>query len=229
MVGAIAVACANGTIDDDDDGGLPVAEEDSGEPVPTSTGRDSSTPPLRDASPPPTDAATSDGSTDGGTIVDGGDGGTTTPDGGTSPTACNSPNACLGATIMTDVSGDSGSDVSTISGTTSQWVKIRVSEDDSNVFANDLELKLTLTSPPGTVFNMRVYLASDGSSQKCTGPDRTTTSTTTSATTSIEWGESGTFSNNNDDDRTVTIEIFNTSGTCAAGQTWTLRAEGNKT
>lgn len=221
----IVAACANGTVAEDEDAGEePIEEVDSSTPP-----RDAAKPPVADASK--SDATVSDASTDattdGSIVTDGGttDGGTT--DGGTS-VSCASPNACLGAIMMTDVSGDKGADVSSATGSTSRWMKIRVSEDDSGVFAERMKIKVTLSSPPGTNFDMRIYLAGDGSSQKCTGPDQTTNATTGADVASLEWGESGTFSNGNDDDRTVTIEVFNVSGTCTSTQNWTLLVEGHK-
>jgi hypothetical protein len=222
---AAAVACANGVADLDDGGLIEPEEEDASTSV-----RDSATPPRDvalppvvqvDSAPPPTDAGTDAVVRDSGT-GDSGTGG----DAGT-PTACVSPNACLGATTMTGVSGDTGSQTSRSTGTTSQWLKIRVSEDDSGVLGAKLKLKLTLTSPSSANFDMRVYVPLDGSSQKCTGADRATNATVGPDVASVEWGE-GALANGDQDDRTVTIEVFHVSGTCAAGQTWTLLAEGNK-
>ena len=105
-----------------------------------------------------------------------------------------------------------------------------MSEDDSSIIGESMKLKLTLTSPPGTNFDMRVFLAGDGSGQKCPpeGADRTTNTVAGADVTSIEWGETGITSNGSDDDRTVSIEIVHVSGTCTTGQNWTLLAEGNK-
>lgn len=222
---AAAVACANGVADLDDGGLIEPEEEDA-----STTVRDSATPPRDvalppvvqvDSAPPPQDAGTDAVVRDSGT-GDGGTGG----DAGT-PTACVSPNTCLGGTTMTGVSGDTGSPTSRITGTTSQWLKIRVSEDDSGVLGAKLKLRLTLTSPSAANFDMRVYVPNDGSSQKCTGADRQTSATVGPDVASVEWGE-GAVANGDDDDRTVTIEVFHVSGTCAAGQTWSLLAEGNK-
>lgn len=215
---AVAVACATGTVADDDAGELPVEEEDSGVVTPV---RDSATPPQKDAASP-TDAGTGDS----GPVVDGGgDGGT---DGGTGQ--CTAPNTCVGGITMTPVSGDKNADTSTQTGSTSRWLKIRVSEDDSSIVGESMKLKLTLTSPPGTNFDMRVFLAGDGSGQKCPpeGADRTTNTVAGADVTSIEWGEMGITSNGSDDDRTVSVEIVHVSGTCTTGQNWTLLAEGNK-
>lgn len=216
---AVAVACATGTVAEDDDAGGGIGEEeDSGVVTPV---RDSATPPQKDAAGP-TDAGTGDS----GPLVDGGgDGGT---DGGTGQ--CVAPNTCVGGITMTPVSGDKNADTSTQTGSTSRWLKIRVSEDDSSIVGESMKLKLTLTSPPGTNFDMRVFLAGDGSGQKCPpeGADRTTNTVAGADVTSIEWGEMGITSNGSDDDRTVSVEIVHVSGTCTTGQNWTLLAEGNK-
>lgn len=218
---AVAVACANGVAADDDDGGLPIEEEDSGTVTPV---RDSALPPQRDAAPPVVDANTGDT----GPLLDGGTGDGGTGDGGTNPGACAAPNTCIGGIIMTGVNGDTGADTSTQTGNTSRWLKIRVAENNSSPLDGEkLKLKVTLTSPPGTNFDLRLYLAGDGSSQKCTGPDRTTSSTSGPDVASIDWGE-GFLPNLNDDDRTVSIEVVHVSGTCPTTQSWTLLAEGNK-
>jgi hypothetical protein len=215
---AVAVACATGTVAEDDAGEVPIEEEDSGVVTPV---RDSATPPQKDAASP-TDAGTGDS---GPTVDGGGDGGT---DGGTGQ--CVAPNTCVGGIMMTPVSGDKNADTSTQTGSTSRWLKIRVSEDDSNlVDGKKLQLKVTLTSPPGTNFDLRLYLAGDGSGQKCPPdtPDRTSNVVSGQDTASLEWGE-GFFPNGSSDDRTVSIEVVHVSGTCTTGQNWTLLAEGNK-
>lgn len=216
---AVAVACATGTVADDDAGELPVEEEDSGVVTPV---RDSATPPQKDAASP-TDAGTGDS----GPLVDGGgDGGTT--DGGTGQ--CVAPNTCVGGITMTPVSGDKNADTSTQTGSTSRWLTIRVSEDDSSILdGKKLKLKLTLTSPPGTNFDLRVFLADDGSGKKCPpdAPDRTSNVVSGQDTASLEWGE-GFIPNGSNDDRNVSIEVVHVSGTCTTGQNWTLLAEGNK-
>jgi hypothetical protein len=110
---AVAVACANGVAADDDDGGLPVEEDDAGTVTPV---RDSSLPPQRDAAPPVVDANAADT----GPWLDGGTGDGGTGDGGVNPGSCAAPNTCIGAITMTPVSGDTNSDTSTQTGTTAR-------------------------------------------------------------------------------------------------------------
>lgn len=203
-----------------------------GDPVGPGTG---TTPPPRDASLPPVvqfDAATppddAGAGVDGGGGTDGGAGGDAgTGDAGTAA-GCASPNACAGATAMGSVSGDTGADTARQTGSTSKWLKLRVSEDDSALTSGKkLKLNLTLTSPPGSNFDLRVYLPLDPTSEKCTGADRVTSATTGPDIAALEWGE-GTFPNGADDSRTVTIEVLHVSGTCDPSKTWSLLAEGNR-
>ncbi len=219
-----AVACSSAA--DSGDGG-----RIEGEPVAPGEG---TTPPARDASLPPVvqfdSAAPLDDAgagIDSGAGTDSGAGGDAGTDAGP-PTGCASPNACAGATAMDAVSGDTGADTARQSGSTSKWLKLRVREDDSAVTSGKkLKLTLTLTAPPGSNFDLRVYLPLDPTSEKCTGPDRVTSAVAGPEVAALEWGE-GTFPNGADDSRTVTVEVLHVSGPCDPTKTWTLLAEGNK-
>jgi hypothetical protein len=163
------------------------------------------------------------GSTDAGTVDSGADGGGGGGDGGTS---CASPNVCAASTDLGTVSGDTGSGVKSASGSSSQWFKIRISEDDSSVFGSKMQVKAELTSAPGTNFDLFLYLAGNGSALSCSGVTKSST-TTGFDTASWEWGE-GAFSNGSDDDRNVTVEVRWASGTCAPTSKWSLTVRGNK-
>lgn len=179
--------------------------------------------------PPPsqgTDAGKDSGSTDSGTKADSGaDAGT---DGGTNPgtTTCTASNTCATGTVLTDVSGDTNADVQTAQGSTSQWFKVRVTEDDNSILGTSLRAKVTLTSPPGSNYDLYVYLPSDDSLE-CSTATKTSTSTAAVDSASIEWGEGGGLANGSADDRTVTVEVRYVSGTCTTGTNWTLSVQGN--
>lgn len=113
----------------------------------------------------------------------------------------------------------------TAQGSGSQWFKVRVSEDDSDVFGVSLLMKAELTSPPGTNFDVFLYLAGGTSGQSCSGVSQSSTSTGPD-TAKLEWGE-GTISNGSDDDRTVTVEVRWVSGTCSPTAKWSLTVRGN--
>ena len=146
--------------------------------------------------------------------------------GGGGGAACASPNVCTGATDLGSVSGDTGSGVKTAQGSGSQWFKIRVTEDDSNVFGLSLLAKAELTSPPGTNFDLFLYLPGGSSGQECSAVAQSSTNTGAD-TAKLEWGETGTLSNGSNDDRTMTVEVRWVSGTCSPSAKWSLTVRGN--
>jgi hypothetical protein len=139
---------------------------------------------------------------------------------------CTSPNTCAAATDLASVSGDTGAGTKTFQGSTSQWFKVRVTEDDSDVFGTELQMRAELQSPAGTNFDLYVYRAGGGSGQECSAVTTSSTSAAGFDSASTSWGE-GTISNGNDDGRTITVEVRHVSGTCAAASKWTLTVRGN--
>lgn len=162
-----------------------------------------------------TDAATG---TDAAVGVDSGGGGTT---------SCASPNACVGGTDLGSISGDTGAGVKTGTGTGSQWFTIRVTEDDSSISPMTLRAKAELVSPPGTNFDVFLYLPGGSSGQECSAVKSSSTNASGLDSTTAEWGETGLFSNGSDDSRTVSIEVRWISGPCSAATPWTLTVKGN--
>lgn len=168
------------------------------------------------------------GGTDAG-VDSGGGGGTDAgvdSGGGTGGTSCASPNTCVGSTDLGSMSGDTGAGVKTAQGSGSQWFKVRVTEDDSNVFGLSLLAKAELTSPPGTNFDVFVYVGGNSSATECSSVSASGTSTASLDTAKAEWGE-GTLSNGSSDDRNVTVEVRWVSGTCSPTAKWTLNVRGN--
>ena len=147
--------------------------------------------------------------------------------GGGGGAACASPNVCVGATDLGTVSGDTGADVKTAQGSGSQWFKVRVTENDSTILALSLQAKAELTSPPGTNFDLHVYVAGSSSGQECSAVTKSSTNPSSPDSASVEFGESGTLSNGSDDSRTVTVEVRWVSGTCAPAAKWSLTVRGN--
>lgn len=146
--------------------------------------------------------------------------------GGGGGAACASPNVCTGATDLGSISGDTGADVKTAQGSGSQWFKVRVTENDSNLFGLTLLAKAELTSPPGTNFDLFVYVAGSGSGQECSTVTQSSTNAASADSAKAEWGE-GSISNGSDDGRTVTVEVRWVSGTCAPAAKWSLTISGN--
>ena len=176
--------------------------------------------------PPPSQPGADAGAEDTGT---GGLDGSTkdaAPDAAPLAASCTSPNACLTATDLLSVSGDQNADTKTLQGAGSQWLKVRVTEDDNSVFGTELRAKFELQSPAGTNYDLYVYRAGGGSGQECSAVTTSSTSTGGFDTASMSWGE-GSISNGSADDRNVSIEVRWVSGSCAPASKWTLTVRGN--
>ena len=175
--------------------------------------------------PPPIDAAVQ--MDDAG----GGDAGTYGMDGGPpGGVPCDSPDACgAGAKSIGTVAGDSSSNPVSATGTTSQWLTLDVTENDSGVFGVPMNLSVTLTSPAGENFDLYLYRAGNASAIECTKVAGSSANPSGQAdTVAISWGEMGTFSNGSDDSAHVSIEVRSAPGnTCDPSASWSLTARGN--
>ncbi|MBX3224263.1 MAG: hypothetical protein KF795_27355 [Labilithrix sp.] len=163
----------------------------------TDAGTDSGTPPPPPPPPPPTGGS------------------------------CASPNVCAAATHLGSVSGDTGADVKSAQGHTSQWFTVRVTENDSGLAGVQLWMTASLTSPPGTNYDLYVYVPATDTLE-CSAVSYQSTSSSATDSVTAKFGESGLFSNGSDDDRTVTVEVRHVSGTCDSANKWTLNLYGNK-
>jgi hypothetical protein len=145
----------------------------------------------------------------------------------TSNDVCTSNASCAAATDLGSISGDTGSGMVTANGYQAAWYKVRVTEDDSGPFGVQMNLSVQLTSPGSENYDVFTYLNSDTDVIECNTPTGTASTSGTTDTLAIQWGESGTFSNGNDDSRTVSIEIRPIGNTCSSGQQWQLTARGD--
>jgi hypothetical protein len=141
---------------------------------------------------------------------------------------CASGATCAAAMDLGSVSGDDGPGSVTASGYQSAWYKVRVTEDDSDPFADDLKVLVQLTSPPGTNYDVFVYMNTGSDVVDCTTVAASGTSTGTLDQAHVTWGETGTFSNGNDDGRTVSIEVRPVSGPCSASAPYQLVVFGDQ-
>src|SRR3954471_5816730 len=97
-----------------------------------------------------------------------------------SGSVCASAQTCTGAMMLGSVSGDTGNAKLTASGYQSAWYRVRVTEDDSDVFGLTLRVGANLTSPSGAQFDVFVYLNTGSDVVQCT---TTVGSSTTSGST----------------------------------------------
>ena len=100
-------------------------------------------------------------------------------------------------------------------------------EPDLMELAVEMSATIQLTSPPGTNYDVFVYLNTGSDVVECTTPRASGTSTGTTDQAHVTWGESGTFSNGNDDSRTVSIEVRPVSGPCSASAPYQLVVFGD--
>ena len=144
--------------------------------------------------------------------------------------SCDSATTCLAATALTSVSGDSGNQVVQASDYRSTWYSIRVSEDDSDIFGIPMGIRVQLSSPAGSNFDLYVYVDKNSDVRSCTTPTASSTKAAGQIDSAlVTWGEGGAFSNGDDDDRTVSIEVrAAASTTCDTSATWQLTVYGNQ-
>ncbi|HTR49511.1 MAG TPA: hypothetical protein VMJ10_02325 [Kofleriaceae bacterium] len=137
---------------------------------------------------------------------------------------CTTTVTCTTATVLPGIGGDEdGASSSSASGYQAAWYSIRLSETDSGPFADPMSIETTLTSPSGAMFDLLVYVNTGSDQLDCTTPTGTVTTNGASEASNIEWGETGTFANDADDSRTVSIQISpHVGASCSPGETWSL-------
>lgn len=148
--------------------------------------------------------------------------GYTTEGGACVPTPTSS---CATAVNLGSLSGDTGAGKKTADGTGSQWFRIRVFEDDLSIFGRALTASMTLTSPPGTNFDLFVFVSGTASSVECLAATKSST-TSGADSVAVKWGELETV-NGVDDSRNVTVEVRWVSGIVVPPATWSLTISGN--
>ena len=130
---------------------------------------------------------------------------------------CTSSATCAAAMDLGSVSGDDVTSSVTASGYQSAWYKVRVTEDDSSPFANDLAILAQLTSPPGTNYDVYVYVNTGSDVVECTTPTGSGTSTGTTDQARLTWGETGRS-------RTATMTAARSRSRCGRSRDRALRA-----
>jgi len=139
---------------------------------------------------------------------------------------CATASTCQTAMDLGSVSGDTGAVMRSASGYQSAWYKVRVTEDDSDVFGIKLSATIRLTSPAASNYDVFVYVNTGSDVIECTTSSGTLTTSGTADSVYVIWGE-GSISNGNDDGRTVSIEVRPISGACVPAEPWQLVVTGN--
>lgn len=129
---------------------------------------------------------------------------------------------------MPPISGDKGNDSQTAMGTRSTWLQIHVTENDSAILSpKDLSFTATLTSPPGTIYNLVVRESGDGDgSPNCgAGPMNGTPQGGTTQSVHHSWSDSQGIGGI-DNSRWLSIEVIQMSGNDCTDP-WTLDIQGH--
>ena len=145
-----------------------------------------------------------------------------------SQVSCTAGATCAAAVQLGSVSGDTGAATVQGSGYQSAWYQVRISENDSDVFGVPMNVTATLTSPAGINYDLYLYLNTGSDVIECASATQSSTSTGTSDSAHLSWGESGTFSNGSNDDRTLSVEVRYVSGTCSMAKPFQLVISGNQ-
>ena len=162
-----------------------------------------------------------------GSVALGGDGGS---EGEAAAISCDAGSACSGGHLIGSVSGDMADGGATATGTSSSWVHVRVTEDNSDWTGHPVRLHATLTSPEGADFELHAFLdtsANGDAGLDCVHEVGTAVRGAEGATLDITWGDPADASANGvDDGRTIALEVRHVAGQCQAGAPWTLTVRG---
>ena len=136
--------------------------------------------------------------------------------------ACKTANQCSTASSAGSIAGDTGSESFSDQGATSKWIAFRVREDSR--FGGSTKFTATLLSPPGTNYDLFVYMNTEADEVECAKESTSSTEAAgTSDKVSMSWGYAF-----YDDSRTVRVEVRHISGPCDATAPWTLFVEGDR-
>jgi len=147
-------------------------------------------------------------------------------DAGPIASTCASAMTCQAAQMLGTLSGDTGAGTLSTNGYQSAWIRVRVTEDYSDVPGLALRVAATLTLPAGGGFDVLVYVNSTSDTIECSTTIGTVMANGNTKEVRAEWGE-GFIPNGADDSRNVTIEVRPTTTSCNANQSWQLQLDGN--
>lgn len=142
------------------------------------------------------------------------------PDGSAGPT-----NTCETARPFGTIPGDKGPVFITTTGSCSEWLSLRATEDDSSAIGAGMRVLLTL-SMVGADYELYAFLDKDRDVRQCTAPTASSYKPgTQQESIELTWGE-GSVANGSDDGRTIGVAVVRSgSGPCNDAGTFTLRAE----
>jgi hypothetical protein len=140
---------------------------------------------------------------------------------------CNydAPDDCATAEILPAVAGDQGGPSITRKGDSSKWFKVHIQEQDSSISETDLSYTVSLVSPPGMDYNLKVHQGPQDGNPDCSVPPLNGSGNPESVSGS--WDDDQGFGGE-DDSVWLNIEVEYVSGSaCGPNAEWTLTVAGN--
>lgn len=147
--------------------------------------------------------------------------------GGTGGVECPKTNECESASNLGTLSADTGDgSVLTASGGGQEFFRVRATEDNHSVIGEALELKVSLTVPKGSDFDLYAYIDTGTDTSPCplTPTQASANGPGTAEEIIVTWGD-GITGSGDDDSRDVVIEV-RFGGFSCEGE-WSLGVQGD--
>lgn len=132
---------------------------------------------------------------------------------------------CATAEPLPAIGGDEDDPPVIRMGDSSKWFKIHIEEQVSGISGEDLSYTVSLTSPPGMNYDLRVRQGAQNGSPECNATIKNGAGTPESV--SDAWDDDQGFGGE-DDSVWLVIEVVHVSGDdCGTGAQWTLQVQGH--
>lgn len=138
-----------------------------------------------------------------------------------SAATCQSSDACTTAKTLGPISGNTGNQRLTASGSRAAWFRVRVTEN-APLSDGSMRVLARLTPPAGEDFDVQVYVNAAADALECTTSTGTAISVGPVKLVLASWQDIF-----NDASRDVSIQVVPRSSTCSTTATWQLVIEGN--
>ena len=141
---------------------------------------------------------------------------------------CGFPTVCPQTRGIGTISGDTSpaNNTVTTTGSTSEWISVRVTENNNSGFGHAMSITAKLTSAAATNYDLFVYVNDGSAKAECTKVAGLSSDPGSTDTASAKWGE-GSVANGKVDDATVTIRVQHITGPCDTIDPWKLEVTGN--
>ena len=143
-----------------------------------------------------------------------------------STVSCAAQEVCAAARGLGAVSGDTGAARVTASGHRGAWLRVRVTEDDTDVPGRPTRITAALTTAATSPYELRVHVDPTRDVLECATTLGTVTTSGASQQVHAQWGEDS-LPNGASDSRDVVLEIRPVGAACDPSATWTLAVTGN--